>query len=345
MRYDEAGVDIARADAALAGLREKIRSTFTPHVKSDIGHFAGLIEVPGAGPDAPLLAASTDGVGTKLLIARDTRREGEVAGDLVRHCVNDILVMGAQPLFFLDYFATGQLDPRVLAACVTGIADACRAEGAALLGGETAEMPDLYAAGDFDLAGTIVGTVARERVIDGRAVAIGDELWALPSAGLHTNGYSLARRVVARAGLAWGDALPGGGGPSVADALLAPHRSYREALLPTLDQGAVHGLAHVTGGGLAGNLARVLPEGVDAVVDRSAWAWPPVFRALAALGDVPAAEMERVFNLGVGMVLVLSRERAAAAVSDLVRRGERPFRLGTIEAGARRVRLVGETPG
>ncbi len=341
MRYDEAGVDIARADHTLKGLRDRIRATFTPYVKSDIGHFAGLIEVPGAGPGAPLLAASTDGVGTKLLIARDTKREGEVAGDLVRHCVNDILVMGAAPLFFLDYFATGALEPRVLEACVGGIADACKADGVALLGGETAEMPDLYAAGDFDLAGTIVGTVARERVLDGRAIAAGDEIWALPSAGLHTNGYSLARHVVARAGLAWGDPLPGTG-QSVADALLAPHRSYRAALMPTLDAGALHGLAHVTGGGLAGNLARVLPDGVDAVIDRAAWSWPPVFRALAELGDVPRAEMERVFNLGVGMVLVLAAGRAADAVADLARRGERPFRLGAIVAGARAVRLVGD---
>src|SRR5689334_13893642 len=180
MRYDEAGVDIARADRTLHDLKDRIRATFTPHVKSDIGHFAGLVEVPGAGPEVPLLAASTDGVGTKLLVARDTRREAEAAGDLVRHCVNDSLVMGAMPLFFLDYFATGVLDPRVLAACVEGIAAACRADGIALLGGETAEMPDLYAPGDFDLAGTIVGTVARERVLDGKAIAPGDELWALP---------------------------------------------------------------------------------------------------------------------------------------------------------------------
>jgi len=340
MRYDEAGVDVARADRALAGLRDRIRATFTPYVKSDIGHFAGLCELPGAGPDAPLLAASTDGVGTKLLIARDTQREAEVAGDLVRHCVNDILVMGASPLFFLDYFATGALAPRVLEACVTGIATACREEGCALLGGETAEMPDLYAPGDFDLAGTIVGTVPRDRVIDGRAIRAGDALWALPSAGLHTNGYALARRIVARRGLGWDDALPGDG-RRVADALLAPHRSYRAALLPALEARAVNGLAHVTGGGLAGNLARVLPAGTRAVVDRAAWAWPPVFRALAALGDVPPEEMERAFNLGVGMVLVLPAPSARATVDGLVAHGEAPFEIGRVEAGNGGVELVG----
>jgi phosphoribosylformylglycinamidine cyclo-ligase len=341
VRYDEAGVDIARADRTLAGLKERIRATFTPYVKSDIGHFAGLCEVPGAGPDAPLLAASTDGVGTKILVARDTRREGEVAGDLVRHCVNDILVLGATPLFFLDYFATGALEPRVLEACVTGIAAACLAEGCALLGGETAEMPDLYAAGDFDLAGTIVGTVPRDRVLDGRAIRPGDTLWALPSAGLHTNGYSLARRAVRAAGLAWSDALPGTGS-SVADALLAPHRSYRAALLPLLEARALAGLVHVTGGGIAGNLARVLPAGMTAVVDRAGWAWPPVFRALARLGDLPREEMERAFNLGVGMILVLPAESAAATVAGLVARGEAPFAMGRIEAGAGGVRLVGD---
>ncbi|MEP7028908.1 MAG: phosphoribosylformylglycinamidine cyclo-ligase [Candidatus Eisenbacteria bacterium] len=338
MRYDEAGVDIARADRALGSLKNTIRSTFTPHVKSDVGHFAGLCAVPGAPPGTPWLAASTDGVGTKILIARDTRREREVAGDLVRHCVNDILVMGAFPLFFLDYFATGALEPRVLAACVEGIAEACRGEGVALLGGETAEMPDLYSAGDFDLAGTIVGTVPPERVIDGARIRPGSELWALPSAGLHTNGYSLARRIVAGAGLAWGDRMPGAGG-TVADLLLAPHRSYFPALRPWIEHGALEGLAHVTGGGIPGNLVRVLPAGTRARIARSSWTWPATFRALQALGDVETAEMERVFNLGVGMILVLAPGRSAEVTTGLTAAGEMPFRLGTVEAGERGVEL------
>jgi phosphoribosylformylglycinamidine cyclo-ligase len=339
MRYDEAGVDIARADHTLGSLKDTIRSTFNPLVKSDVGHFAGLIEVPGAGPGTPLLAASTDGVGTKLLIARDTRREREVAGDLVRHCVNDILVMGAFPLFFLDYFATGALEPRMLTACVEGIAEACRADGVALLGGETAEMPDLYTPGDFDLAGTIVGTVPPERVIDGARIAPGDELWALPSLGLHTNGYSLARRIVIRAGLSWDDALPGADG-RISDRLLAPHRSYLAALGPLIERGQVSGLAHVTGGGIAGNLVRVLPAGVQATVERSAWAWPATFHALQALGDVETAEMERVFNLGVGMILVLAPAHRDAALAQLESAGEQPFRIGAITAGERSARLV-----
>lgn len=338
MRYKDAGVDIERADATLSGLKAVIRSTFTPHVRGDVGHFAGLCELPGAGPDAPLLAASSDGVGTKILLARDARRYAGAAGDLVRHCVNDILVLGAQPLFFLDYFACGALEPVVLEESVRGIAEACRADGVALLGGETAEMPDLYPPGDYDLAGTIVGFVARDRVLDGRSIRPGDELWALPSLGLHTNGYSLARRIVAAAGLGLDDPLPGGGG-TVVDLLLAPHRSYRAALSPLLERGQLAGLVHVTGGGIPGNLVRVLPEGVRAHVDRTSWEWPPVFRALAALGQVPNDEMERVMNLGVGMILVLHPEDAGPALADLIARGETPWRLGTIEAGERGVEL------
>ena len=331
MRYDQAGVDIARADATLASLKDTIRSTFTAHVRSDVGHFAGLVAVPGAGPDAPLLAASTDGVGTKLLVARDTGREREAAGDLVRHCVNDILVMGAFPLFFLDYFATAALEPRVLVACVEGIAEACRADGIALLGGETAEMPDLYSEGDFDLAGTIVGTVPPARMIDGSRIRPGDRLWALPSLGLHTNGYSLARKLVAARGLSWSDALPGTS-VTIADALLAPHRSYLSVLRGPIERGLVAGLAHVTGGGIAGNLVRVLPQGTRAVVDRGAWTWPATFRALQALGDVERAEMEKVFNLGVGMILVLAPAHEDAALALLREAGEEPFALGRIEA-------------
>ena len=328
LRYDQAGVDIARADSTLRSLKDTIRSTFTRDVRSDVGHFAGLVAVPGAGPDAPLLAASTDGVGTKLLIARDTGREREAAGDLVRHCTNDILVMGAFPLFFLDYFATGALEPRVLTACVEGIAAACRDDGIALLGGETAEMPDLYAPGDFDLAGTIVGTVPAERVIDGSRIRAGDALWALPSLGLHTNGYSLARKIVAARGLRWDDPLPGAGG-SIADALLTPHRSYLAALRAPIERSLIAGLAHVTGGGIAGNLVRVLPAGTRAVIDRGAFEWPATFRALQHLGNVEREEMEKVFNLGVGMILVLSPDCEKEALELLA--GERPFEIGRIE--------------
>ncbi len=338
MRYRDAGVDIARADRALKNLRETIRSTFTPFVRGDVGHFAGLCEVPGAPPESPLLAASTDGVGTKLLIARDTRRYAGVAGDLVRHCVNDILVLGATPLFFLDYFACGRIDPDVLTDTVRGIAEGCRENGAALLGGETAEMPDLYRPGDYDLAGTIVGTVPRDRVVDGRDIHPGDELWALPSAGLHTNGYSLARQILLRAGLAWEDALPGAEG-TVADLLLAPHRSYLACLRPPLEAGAIAGLAHVTGGGIPGNLVRVLPVGALARVERGSWTWPPVFRALQRLGEVEREEMESVMNLGVGMILVLHPEHVAHVRGALGAAGERPWRIGTVEPGERAVRM------
>jgi phosphoribosylformylglycinamidine cyclo-ligase len=282
------------------------------------------------------LVASIDGAGTKVLVARAAGRYDVVAGDIVRHGANDCLVLGARPLFFLDYAAWGRLDPAAMEEVVRALAAACREEGCVLLGGETAEMPDLYREGDFDLAGCMVGWVRREERLDGGAIRPGDGVWALPSSGLHTNGYSLARRVLAQQRLPLEAPLPGTG-QSLGEALLAPHRSYTRAVLPLVAERLVHGLAHVTGGGVSGNLVRVLPDGCRARLWRQSWTVPPLFQRLAEWGEVAWAEMERTTNLGVGFLLVVAPEREAAVAERLAAAGEAPWRLGAVEAGARAV--------
>jgi phosphoribosylformylglycinamidine cyclo-ligase len=335
MRYADAGVSLGRGDAAVARLRRHVESTFTPHVVSPFGHFAGVCRLPGAGPGAPLLVASIDGVGTKVLLAREARAFAGVAGDLVRHGANDCLVLGARPLFFLDYVAWGRLDGEAMEEIARGLAEACRSEGAALLGGETAEMPGLYREGDFDLAGCMIGFVDQGRMVDGSRVQPGDALIALPSTGLHTNGYSLARAVLLeRAGLGLADALPETG-TTVGEALLAPHRSYTAALLPLVERGALTALAHITGGGLPGNLARVLPAGTGARLDRGSWRWPGLFRAIQERGAVPDEDMVRSMNLGVGFVVFARPGDADGVLAELVERGERPWILGEATAGDR----------
>ncbi len=300
--YREAGVDLASADDALARVKELVASTYTPGVLKGLGAFGGLFELP-QGLERPVLVASTDGVGTKTMVAMRQRAYPGIGRDLVDHCVNDILVQGARPLFFLDYVASSRLEPAVTAAVVEGVADACRANGAALLGGEMAEMPGVYREGELDVVGTIVGIVERRAVVDGSAVREGDVLLGLASGGLQTNGFSLARQVLA-------DALdePFGDG-TVADALLAPHRSFLPAVTPLLDEaGLVHAMAHVTGGGLPGNLPRSLPDGLGAVVDRGSWQEPAIFGLIRERGALDEDEMARVFNLGVGFVLVVPPE-------------------------------------
>jgi phosphoribosylformylglycinamidine cyclo-ligase len=337
MRYEDAGVSVARGDAAVGRLRHLVESTYTPHVVSRFGHFAGVCRLPGAGPGAPLLVASIDGVGTKVLLAHAAGAHALVAGDIVRHGANDCLVLGARPLFFLDYVAWGRLEAAAMQEVARGLAEACRAEGAALLGGETAEMPGLYREGDFDLAGCMIGYVSEAGMVDGSRVRVGDALIALPSSGLHTNGYSLARAILLeRGGLGLDDALPGAGG-TVGEALLAPHRSYTAAVLPLVDGGAVTGLAHITGGGVPGNLARVLPEGARARVDRRSWRVPAVFGAIQEAGAVPDDDMARTFNLGVGFILCVRAERAAEVMAELEERGERPWLVGDVAAGQRGV--------
>ena len=339
LSYAAAGVDIDAAARAMKGVAQLVRSTATPDTLSELGSFGGLYRVP-RDVASPVLVASTDGVGTKLKVAFLAGRHGTVGEDLVNHCVNDILVQGARPLFFLDYVGVGRLEPGVVEEIVGGIARGCRANGAALLGGETAEMPDFYSAGEYDLAGTIVGVVEEGRVIDGSAIRAGDAIVALASSGLHTNGYSLARKVLFdRMGLGVDDPFPGEDA-SVADVLLRVHRSYRQPLWPAIERGEVRGLAHITGGGLVDNVPRILPEGVDARFDLASWTVPNVFRVLQREGGVDEREMFRAFNMGVGMVAVVTAERAEALIGELNSAGESAWLAGEIIPGDGKVVLA-----
>ena len=336
LSYRAAGVDLDAAERAKSRLKDLVAATRDRNTLSELGSFGGLYAVP-SGLRAPVLVSSTDGVGTKLKVAILADRHDTVGRDLVNHCVNDILVQGARPLFFLDYLAVGEMDESTVGEVVAGVALGCRENGCALLGGETAQMPEFYAPGEYDLAGFVVGVVERDRVLDGSAVRAGDRLIALASTGLHTNGYTLARRIVIdRLGLGPDDPFPDLGSDtvrSVADELLAPHRSYLKPLLPLLDEGRVHGLAHVTGGGIPGNLPRVLPGGLGAVIERGSWEPPPIFGALRRAGGVEQAEMDRVFNMGVGMVAVVDPVDADAVLDRLRAAGEAVWLLGEVQPG------------
>jgi phosphoribosylformylglycinamidine cyclo-ligase len=335
VQYRDAGVDIDRATGIVRGIAALARPTWGPRVLSEIGGFGGLFDAGGLGGDA-VLVASMDGVGTKLAVARAAGRWDGVGADLVHHSVNDILVQGARPLFFLDYVGAGRLEPEAVLAMMRGMASACAAHGCALLGGETAEMPGTYAAGDYDLVGTIIGLARRDAVLTGSRVAPGDEVWGLASTGLHTNGYSLARRVL----LEPGDLDPAAPHPalgtSVYDALLAVHRSYFEPLWPLIEAQRLHALAHLTGGGFVDNIPRVLPAGTSVEIDRRTWDVPPLFRLIQARGGISDAEMARVFNLGIGMVVVLAPGDAPA----LAARCPDARRIGRVVAGERQVHLL-----
>ncbi len=303
MDYKASGVDIDAGNETVRRIRTLAKGTFTPDVLSDIGSFGGLFRVPQGECDEPVLVASADGVGTKLKLAFMSGRHDTVGQDLVNHCVNDILVQGARPLFFLDYLATGRLAPDVAEQIVGGMAKACRENGCALLGGETAEMPGFYADGEYDLAGFVIGLVDRARIVDGRTLVPGDVLIGVPSSGLHTNGYSLARRIAFEvAGLSFDSHVPELDG-SIGEALLAPHRSYLRVMQPLLDRQLVKGLAHITGGGITDNLPRILPEGTGAAIARDGWNVPPIFQWLQRTGQVGDDEMLRAFNMGVGMIV------------------------------------------
>ena len=334
MDYKDSGVDIDAGNEVVQRIRALAKRTFTPGVLSDIGSFGGLFALSPSGVPEPVLVASADGVGTKLRVAFMTGIHGTIGRDLVNHCVNDILVQGARPLFFLDYLATGRLEPDVAVQIVDGLASACRENGCALLGGETAEMPGFYADGEYDVAGFIVGVVDRSRVIDGRTIRAGDRLIGIPSSGLHTNGYSLARRIAFElAGLGVNDVVPELG-QSIGQALLVPHRSYLPLIGPLLDSGRIKGMAHITGGGITDNLPRVLPEGLEAVIDRSSWIVPPVFEWLQRTGKVPADDMLRTFNMGIGLIVVCAPDDAESLLGDLERAGEPGARaIGTVESG------------
>jgi phosphoribosylformylglycinamidine cyclo-ligase len=327
MDYKASGVDIDAGNETVRRIRGLARSTFTSGVLSEIGSFGGLFRLqPGQYHD-PVLAASADGVGTKLKVAFLAQRHDTIGHDLVNHCVNDILVQGAEPLFFLDYLATGRLSPAVAESIVGGIAGACRENGCALLGGETAEMPGFYGDGEYDLAGFIVGAVDRPQLITGRTIAIGDVLVGVPSSGLHTNGYSLARRVIfEHLRLDVGSYVPELS-RTVGEALLEPHRSYLPIIKPVLDGGRIKGMAHITGGGITDNLPRVLPHGTAAVVDTSAWDVPPLFTWLRRSGDIPHDDMMRTFNMGIGLIVVTARDHAESFIGELAARGGRDARV------------------
>ncbi|NOZ79867.1 MAG: phosphoribosylformylglycinamidine cyclo-ligase [Acidobacteria bacterium] len=332
--YREAGVDIDAQDRALSAIKEMVRSTKTAGVLSELGSFGGLFDIGAAGVKRPVLVASADGVGTKLKVAFLAGRHDTVGRDLVHHCINDILVQGARPLFFLDYLATGRLDPGVVESVIRGVAGACADHGLALLGGETAEMPGFYAEGEYDLAGFIVGVADRRRILDGTAVAAGDVLVGLPSTGLHTNGYSLARRILFdRLGLAPEDTVEELGG-TLGEELLKVHRCYLEAVWPLLDKDLVHAMAHITGGGLTDNLPRVLPEGLGAEIKVGAWEVPAIFRVLAQGGKVPEDDLWRTFNMGVGMVLIVAPKSLAKVLKILKKHGVPGFPMGNIAAGS-----------
>ncbi len=338
-RYAAAGVDIDKKAAALALARDAIRSTFTPGVLGDVGGFGGLFRPDFSSLREPVLVASADGVGTKLKVAIETGRHDSCGADLVNHCVNDILVQGARPLFFLDYLATGKISADVLSEVISGVARGCRENSTALLGGETAEMPGFYADGEYDLAGTIVGVVERDKILDGSRVVPGDIALGLPSAGLHTNGYSLARKVFfEQLGRRPGDPLGARNGISIADALLAPHLSYRKAMEPLLAHDLVHAMAHITGGGFYDNIPRVLPDGVDVLIRSGAWPVPEVFEVIEREGRVSFEEMHRVFNMGIGMVVFVAPADLPRVVSAWKNAGVSWFAIGNVKGkGSKRV--------
>ena len=327
--YRQSGVDIDAGNEAVRRIKTLARQTYTPAVLSGVGSFGGLFALDSSTAN-PVLVASADGVGTKLKVAFMAGVHDTIGEDLVNHCVNDILVQGARPLFFLDYLATGALSPAVVEQIVSGVARACIENGCALLGGETAEMPGFYATGEYDVAGFIVGLVSRASIIDGRHIIAGDRLVALPSSGLHTNGYSLARRIAFEVlGLDVSTHVPELG-TTVGDALLRPHRSYLQVVTPHLGGGRIKGMAHITGGGITENLPRILPDGLGFSLDRGSWSVPPLFSWLQRGGGVSDAEMLRAFNMGVGMVLVCERGHSDALVDSLRASGEPAWVLGEV---------------
>ena len=338
--YSDAGVNIDAANVATEKIKELARSTFNARTLSEIGSFGGMFDGSFPQMTQPVLVASADGVGTKLKIAFLTGTHNTIGRDLVNHCVNDILVQGARPLFFLDYIATGVLAPDVVAGIVEGITVGCRENGCVLLGGETAEMPGFYQAGEYDVAGFITGVVDRARVIDGKTIAAGDALLALPSAGLHTNGYSLARKLFFEIAGYTVDTHLSELNATIGAALLEPHRSYLPALDGLLDSGQIKGLAHITGGGLLENIPRILPAGTSVAIARGRWPVLPIFTLMQQLGHIPDSEMYRAFNMGVGLVIITSQQDAEAIQSHFARRDEPCYEIGRVVEGNREVLIA-----
>ena len=335
LTYEQAGVNIAAGNALVKAIGPLAKSTRRPGADAELGGFGGFFDLKAAGYVDPLLVAANDGVGTKLKLAIDTGKHDGVGIDLVAMCANDLIVQGAEPLFFLDYFATGKLDNAVAEKVVAGIADGCRQAGCALIGGETAEMPGMYAEGDYDLAGFCVGAVERGAALTGASISAGDFILGLASSGVHSNGFSLVRRIVADRG--WTLDRPARFDPEVllGDALLLPTRIYVRSLLPEVRAGRIMGLAHITGGGLLENIPRVLPDNCHAVVDADSWELPRLFAFLQAGGGIEPEELARTFNCGIGMVAIVTQEEVAAVTENLEAAGERVLRIGQIEEGNR----------
>ena len=344
MKYADAGVNIAVANDAKQRIRHHASRTFTPGVLGGIGNFGALFALDRKKWKEPVLVSSADGVGTKLKIAMAMGVHSTVGGDLVNHCINDILVHGAEPLFFLDYLAMGKLDPQIVEQLVEGMSRSCRKAGCALIGGETAEMPGFYPPGEYDLAGFIVGAVERRKLLTGKSVKPGDTLLALPSAGLHTNGYSLARKLVFEVAKLNPDTYVAEVGNKIGAELLKPHLCYEPALRNIVARGWISAMAHITGGGIPGNLPRVLPSGVKAEIDLTSWPVPAIFKYLAQLGKIDTDELLQSFNVGVGMILVVPPKNVRAVEADLKKRREKFFRIGRIErseSGKARVAYTG----
>jgi phosphoribosylformylglycinamidine cyclo-ligase len=341
LTYADAGVSIDAGNALVKTIGPLARSTARPGANAELGGFGGLFDLKAAGYRDPLLVAANDGVGTKLKLAIDTGRHSGVGIDLVAMCANDLIIQGAEPLFFLDYYATGKLDNAIAAAVVASIAEGCRQAGCALIGGETAEMPGMYSGGDYDLAGFCVGAVERDKVLTGKAIAPGDLILGLASSGVHSNGFSLVRRIIEQADWTLDHALPSDGDRTLGEALLEPTRIYVRSLLPLVQSGRIKGLAHITGGGLLENIPRVLPDGCRAVVETGRWTLPSLFAMLQDGGQVAPEEMARTFNCGIGMVVIVARHEAGPVIATLEAVRETVVQIGQIEAGRRGCTVVG----
>ena len=342
LTYADAGVSIDAGNALVKVIGPLARSTARPGAEAELGGFGGFFDLKAAGYRDPLLVAANDGVGTKLKLAIETGRHEGVGIDLVAMCANDLIVQGAEPLFFLDYYATGKLDNQVASAVVESIAEGCRRAGCALIGGETAEMPGMYAAGDYDLAGFCVGAVEREKVLTGAKIAPSDVILGLASSGVHSNGFSLVRRIIADNGWNLDDSLPSAEGRTLGEVLLEPTRIYVRSLLPLVQEGRIKGLAHITGGGLLENIPRVLPNGSHAVVDMDSWDLPTVFAELQAGGRIAPEEMARTFNCGVGMAVIAGGAEADGIAAALNGAGETVFRIGRVDPGQRGCTVTGK---
>jgi phosphoribosylformylglycinamidine cyclo-ligase len=341
LTYADAGVSIEAGNALVKAIGPLARSTARAGADAELGGFGGFFDLKAAGYDDPLLVAANDGVGTKLKLAIETGRHEGVGIDLVAMCANDLLVQGAEPLFFLDYYATGKLDNEVAAAVVASIAEGCRLAGCALIGGETAEMPGMYAAGDYDLAGFCVGAVDRHKVLTGAAIAPGDLVLGLGSSGIHSNGFSLVRRIIEREGWDLEEPFPAQAGRNLADALLEPTRIYVRSLLNLVQRGCINGLAHITGGGLLENIPRVLPDSCHAVIDAGRWDFPLIFALLQEGGNLRAEEIARTFNCGIGMAVIVAAGEADRVSNALQSSGERVFEIGRVEEGKRGCTVTG----